>query len=153
MMAMSKTLGLRWSRRTGQKARGALWFCAALWLVFYIAYTPIHLYLEPHCDGAHVGTGPAPVHNGDCLAGDTHAGDHHHERHPAEQHQFKLTQPTRVMVSDMMPVQAMEWVDPYEGSPQVQVVGFSGLSPPELLCSWRFILRAALPVRAPSLLS
>jgi hypothetical protein len=93
------------------------------------------------------------MHSGDCVAYDRHDGDDHHERHSAEQHKFKGTQPTRAMVDEMMPVQVIEWVDPREGCLRPQVVEFSGLSPPELHCCWQFIVRAALPVRAPSLLS
>jgi hypothetical protein len=122
-------------------------------MAFYIAYTPIHLYVEPHSDGANGSTGAASARSGDCYADNRHDGDDHHERHSAEQHKFKGTQPTRAIVAEMMPVPAMEWVNPDEGRPEPQLVEFSGLSPPEFSCSWQFIFRAALPVRAPSLLS
>lgn len=152
-MAISRALGLRRSRRTGHRFRGALRFCAALWMLFSVAYTPIHLYLEPHSDEADAGTTAAPSHAGALAATQGEDGNDHHGRHPAAQHKFKVTQSARAVVSEMMPTQAMEWVDPHEGCPQPQVVGFSGLSPPELSRSWQFIFRAALPVRAPSFLS
>lgn len=152
MMAMSRAPGRRGERRAGRKARGALRSCAAVWLVFHIAYTPIHLCLEPHCDVAHVGTGPAPVHAGDFVAGNTHDGDDHQHRHCAEQHESKVAEPTRAMVAERTPAQLAEWANPLEGCPQRQRVSISGLSPPEFSCSWRFLLRAALPVRAPSVL-
>jgi hypothetical protein len=120
-------------------------------MVFYIAYTPIHLYLEPHSDGGKASTGAAFMHCGDCVAGDRHDGDDHDERHSAEQHKFKVTQPTRAIVAEMMPVQVVEWANPHEGCPQPQVFEFSGLSPPEFHRCWQFIFRAALPIRAPSL--
>jgi hypothetical protein len=153
MMAMSRALGLRPSGRTGRKAWGAIRFFAALWMVFYIAYTPIHLYLEPHSDGGNASSGTAFAHSGDCVADDRHDDGDHHERHSAEQHKFKVTQPTRAIVAELVPVQLMEWVNPDRGCPQPQVVEFSGLSPPEFHCCWQFIFRAALPIRAPSLLS
>lgn len=134
-------------------AWGALRFCAALWLVFYIAYTPIHLYLEPHCEHSHARAGDASAHSGDCVAWDTHEGDDQHERHPAAQHEFEVTQPTRPHMAPMLPVQALDLMNLHEHCPQPQVSGYSGLSPPEFSCPWQFIFRAALPVRAPSLLS
>jgi hypothetical protein len=153
MMAMKRALGLRWSPRAGHMAWGPLRCCATLWLVFYIGYTPIHLYLEPHCDDSHAGSGAAPTHGGDCVADDRHDGEEHHERHPAAEHKLKVTQPTRALVGELVLLEAMVRATPHESCPQAQVVGFSGLSPPELSCSWQFIFRAALPVRAPSFLS
>ena len=153
MIALSRATGLRWSGRTGRKAWGAVRFFAALWMVFYIAYTPIHLCLEPHSDGGNASTGAASAHSGDCVADDRQDGGDHHERHSAEQHKFKVTQPTRGMVVEMMPVQAVQWVEAERDCPMPEVVDVSDLSPPELARCWQFIFRAALPVRAPSLLS
>lgn len=152
MDSMSEAIGRRWSKRTRRQASGALRLCAALWLVLSIVYTPIHLCLEPHLDSAGFRPGAAaPV--GDCVEDSGHDGDDHHERHPAAQHKFKVTQPTRALVAEMLPVEVTDWMGPGQGAPQPQVFGFSGLSPPEIPCSWQFLFRAALPVRAPSLLS
>ena len=153
MMAMSRWTQRRWSGRTGRKAWGAVRFFAALWMVFYIAYTPIHLYLEPHSERGNASTGAPSTHSGDCVADDRHDDGDHHERHSAEQHKFKLRQPTRAIVAEMVSVQLMECVNSDEGCPQPLVVEFSGLSPPEFVHSWQFLFRAALPVRAPALLS
>lgn len=131
----------------------ALRWCATLWLVLYIAYTPIHLYLEPHSDGADSWERALPAPAADCVADAGHDGDEHHERHPAAQHTLKVTQPVRVAVAEMVPVQAVEWVCVEADRSMPQVFGFSGLSPPELPRSWQFFFRAALPVRAPSLIS
>jgi hypothetical protein len=89
-----------------------------------------------------VSTGTASGHSGDCVADDRHDDDDHDERHSAEQHKFKVTQPTRAIGAELMPLQALEWVDPHEGAPRPQVVEFSGLSPPEFHCAWQFIFRA-----------
>ena len=152
-MAMSRAAGVRWSRSTGRKAWGAVRFFAALWMAFYIAYTPIHLYLEPHVDGGSASSETACTHRGDRVADDRHGAGEHHERHSAEQHKFKVTQPTRAIAAEMVPVQLMEWVNLDNGCPQPKMVESSGLSPPEFHCCWQFLFRAALPVRAPSLLS
>ncbi len=68
--------------------------------------------------------GASSAHSGECLADDRHNADDHHERHSAEQHKFKVTQPTRGIVAEMMRVQLIEWVDPHKGCPQPQVVDF-----------------------------
>ncbi len=153
MMGMSEALGLRWTRRTGQVAGGALRICVALWMVFHIAHTPIHLHIHPHCEDWQAGHGAGLPHSADCIVDETHHGDDHHDRHPAAQHKFKVTQPTRAMVVEMVSVQAAEWVKTDQGFSQPEFFDFSGLSPPELARTWQFIFRAALPVRAPSLLS
>jgi hypothetical protein len=153
MITMSRAMGPPWSGHTRQKACALIHLCAALWLVFYIVYTPIHLYLEPHSVGADCSTSAGPATAAGFVADSDHNGDEHHERHPTIQHKFKLTQPTRAVIAEVLPVQVMEWMDTDQGGPQPQVFGFSGLSPPELLRSWQFFFRAALPVRAPSFLS
>jgi hypothetical protein len=122
-------------------------------VVWAIAYTPIHVYVEPHSGDLDFSHGAASTGSDECVVEDAHNGHDHSHRHPAEQHKFQVTQPTRAMVAERMAVQAMEWVDSYAGCPQPQVVGFSGLSPPELPCSWQFVVRAALPIRAPCLLA
>jgi hypothetical protein len=153
MMAMSRWMQRRWCARTGRKAWGAVRLLAALWMAFYIAYTPIHLYLEPHSDGGDATTGTASARSGDRVADDRHHGDDHPGRHQAEQHKLKATQPARAAVVELMPVQAVEWLDSHQDPPQPLLVEHSGLSPPGFSCRWQFIFRAALPVRAPSFVS
>lgn len=151
MMAISRAPGLPWSRALGRWTWRALQVFASLWVVLQIAYAPIHLYLEAHSDGADATAGAASVHRDNLIAVDAGDGDDHHGRHTAERHKFKVTQPMRAIVADLIPLQLMDWVNPDEGCPPPRVVEFSGLSPPELPRSWQFLLRAALPVRAPSL--
>jgi hypothetical protein len=151
-MWMSRTPGLRWSGRASRTAGCPLQFFVGLSLVCAIAYTPIHLYLEPHSQGSGVGTGTALAQCGECAVGAAHDGDNHDDRHCVQQHQL-VTLPTRALVAERMPVQAMKWVDGHEGFSHARVAGPLGLSPPEFCCSWQFLFRAALPVRAPSLFS
>ena len=143
----------QWTGRSRHQAGAALRLCTALWLVFYIVYTPIHLYRVPHSDGADCATSAVPGGGLEFAADESHDGHGNHERHPAAQHKFKVTQSTRAVLVDMLPVQAVEWVDVEKDCPLPQVFVFSGLSPPELPGCWQFIFRTALPVRAPSLLS
>ena len=150
---MSEAMGLRWSKRTRRQASGVLRLCAALWLVVQIVYTPIHLYREPHSDEAEM-SAPPPVAAATAYEGDEHQGsDEHHERHSAAQHKIKVLRSQRAPVAEMVPVQAVQWVEAERDCPSPQVLEFSGLSPPEFHCCWQFIFRAGLPVRAPYLLS
>jgi len=152
-MAMTRAARPRGCRRACRQATAALRFCAALWLVFYTAYTPIHLYLEPHSNAADSWESALPAAAADWVADPGHEGDEHHERHPAAQHTLKVTQPVRVALAEMVPVQTVEWVHVEPDCSMPPVFGFSGLSPPELARCWQFFFRAALPVRAPSLIS
>ena len=153
MDTMSRAAQPRGTGRSRRQAGAVLRVCAALWLVFYIVYTPIHLYREPHSESADISPGPTTGSMTDVVAADGHDGDDHHGRHPAAQHKFKVTQPTRAPIAEMAPVPAVQWVEAETACPQPRVFGFSGLSPPALSRCWQFFLRAALPVRAPSLLS
>jgi len=124
-----------------------------LWLILQIVYTPIHLYLEPHSDGADSRSWGASAWVTALLGDDGHDGDGDHERHPAAQHKFKVLRPERAALAEVLLAPAVASVEVAQDRPQPQVLEFSGLSPPELPRSWQFLLRAALPVRAPSLLS
>ncbi|MBI5383464.1 MAG: hypothetical protein HZA90_02115 [Verrucomicrobia bacterium] len=142
----------QWTGRAGQ-AGAAVRIGAALGLVFSLLYSPIHLNLEPHFDDADFGS-PAAAAWATALVGEeSHDGDGHHERHPAAHHKFKGVSSERLVVVEMLVVPAVEWMDAEKDCPQPPVFGFSGLSPPELPHGWQFLFRAALPVRAPSLLS
>jgi hypothetical protein len=144
---------MRWNARTSRKAGAALRFCVALLLGLQIVYTPIHLYRVPHSDEADF-SAAAPLASAAAFVGDVdHDGDGHHERHPAAQHKFKVLRSEQTAAAEMVLVAVVEWVNAEKDQPQPQVFDFSGLSPPELSRSWQFIFRAALPVRAPSLVS
>ena len=143
----------RWTGHTSRMAGAVLRFCVALWLVLQIVYTPIHLSLEPHSEEAEF-SAAAPLAPAAAFAGDEgHEGDGHHERHPAAQHKFKVLRSERAALAEVFLAPAVACLEVGQDCPQPQVVDFSGLSPPELLRSWQFFFRAALPVRAPSLLS
>ncbi len=58
----------RRTRITRREARLALRFCVSVCLVFYIVYTPIHLYLEPHSEEATISS-TAAFGFGDRLSG------------------------------------------------------------------------------------
>jgi len=150
---MSRWMQRRWTGRTSRMAGAAMRLCVGLWLVLQIVYTPIHLYREPHSDEADI-SAPTPLASAAAYEGDEHQGsDEHHERHSAAQHKIKVLRSHRAPVAEMVPVQAVQWVEAERDCPAPQVVEFSGLSPPEFHCCWQFIFRAALPVRAPSLFS
>lgn len=150
---MSRATHARGTRRNRRTACAVLCFCTVLWLVLYIVYTPIHLWLEPHSHDADAWVPTRLAVGAASVDQQGHDGDDHHERHPAAQHKLKVTQPTRAPLAELVPVQPMPWAEAERTCPPVQVVEFSGLSPPELPRSWQFFFRAALPVRAPSLLS
>ena len=153
MNKMSRTTWPQWTGRARRMAGAVLRFCVALWLVLQIVYTPIHLSLEPHSEEAEF-SAAAPLAPAAAFAGDDgHEGDGPHERHSAAQHKLKVLRSQRAPVAEMVMVSVAEWVATEKDCPQPQGVGFSGLSPPELLRSWQFFFRTALPVRAPSLLS
>jgi hypothetical protein len=143
----------RWTAHASSAAGAALRACVPLWLVLQIVYTPIHLYLEPHSDGADSRAWNASAWVTALLGDDGHDGDGDHERHPAAQHKFKVLRPERAALAEVLLAPAVASVEVGQNYPQPQVFEFSGLSPPELPRSWQFLLRAALPVRAPSLLS
>ena len=150
---MSRPIHRRLTEHTRRQASAALRFCAALWLVFQFVYTPIHLHLEPHSDAADIGLTASPTDSTTIAGDDEHDGDEHHERHPAAQHKFKVLRSEKAAAAEHVLVSAVEWTFAEMDCPQPQAFGFSGLSPPELPRCWQFLFRAALPVRAPSLLS
>lgn len=143
----------RWTGRTSRTAGTALRLCLGLGLVFYIVYAPIHLYLEPHSEDTDAWAPTRTAADAASVGQQDHDGDDHHARHPAAQHKLKVMQPTRAPVAEMAAVQPVQWVEPERACPPPQAFGFSGLSPPELPRCWQFVFRAALPVRAPSVLS
>ena len=75
--------------------------------MFHIVHTPIHLHIQPHCEDWQAGHGVGLPHNADCIVDETLHGDDLHDRHPAAQHKFKMTQPARAMVVEMVSVQAV----------------------------------------------
>jgi hypothetical protein len=131
----------------------ALHLCVGLWLVLHIVYTPIHLYRVPHSDEADYGAAAPVAAAAACVGDEDHDGDGHHERHSAAQHKFKVVNPERLVVAQMLIVPAAEWASAETDCPRPQVFEFSGLSPPELPRCWQFLFRTALRVRAPSRLS
>ena len=131
----------------------ALRTCVALWLILQIVCTSIHLYLEPHSDGADSRSCGASASLTGFTGDGDHDGDGDHERHSAAQHELKALRSVRLGPAQIFVASAVQWVDVEQDCPQPQVFQFSGLSPPELPRSWQFLFRAALPVRAPSLLS
>ena len=130
-------------------------FCVALLLGLQIVYAPVHLCLEAHAEEAEFsaaaarGPGAVSVFVGD----EGQEGEGHHERHSALQHKLKVLRPERAALPGLVLVAFVEWMDAEQVPPQPQRVDFTGLSPPELAQCWQFFFRAALPVRAPSLLS
>ena len=141
-------------RQTGRASRLAgvvLRFCVAVLVILQIAYTPIHLVAEPHSDEVDYRAAAPVAVFGLFVGEEDHDGDGHHERHPAAQHKFKLTQPTRGPMAEMMLAPVTQCVEVARDCARTQEFAFSGLSPPELSRCWQFVYRAALPVRAPSL--
>lgn len=132
---------------------GLLRWGTALWLLLYLVSAPLHLYLEPHCDVA------ASAPDSSCRAGEpcpaafTSTPDAGHHRHPALDHDLKAVRPERTLQALAMPLPAGEAQTIASPPPRPRLTGLSGLSPPELPGSWRFLLRAAGPPRAPSLAS
>jgi hypothetical protein len=149
---MSRAIQRRWTERASRVAGAALRFCVALSLVLQIVLTSIHVYLEPHSDGADTSSGGASAWLTAFAGDDDHDGDGDHERHSAAQHELKALRSARLGPAQIFVASAVQWVDVEQDCPQPQVLEFSGLSPPELARSWQFLVRAALPVRAPSLL-
>lgn len=153
MDEISKAVQGRWDGCGSRKTCASSHLCLALLIILQIVYTPIHLHQVPHVDDAPFdalgATTPDVV-----FAEDDHDGDDHRDhRHPAMQHKFKGVSPERLVIGQMELMPSLEWAEPEADHPQPHLFGFSGLSPPELSVSWRFIFRAALPVRAPSFLS
>jgi hypothetical protein len=150
---MNRAKQRQWMGRVSRSVGTALRLCAVLLLILQIVYTPIHLVRVPHSDVADF-SAAAPMTSATAFAGDENQdGDGHHERHPAAQHKLKVTQLTRAIFVEMVQIPEIKWLDAENECPQPQAVDFSGLSPPELPRCWQFFFRAALPVRAPSLLS
>ena len=150
---MSRWIQRRWTGRTSHQAGALLRVCVAILLVVQIVYTPFHLLREPHSDEDEF-SAASPLAATAAFAGaETSDGDGHHERHSAAQHKLKVVRSQRAPVAELGLVTVVECVVVEKDCPQPQMVDFSGLSPPELPRSWQFFFRAALPVRAPSLLS
>jgi hypothetical protein len=126
--------------------------CIAIYLILQILWTPIHVFMEPHSDLADARWSRTLSHDKSSLVSEGHDSDSDHERHSASQHNIQVLSPRTLPAAEMALVhftecQLMENVRTEE---QILVLSGSGLSPPELLRSWQFISRAALPVRAPS---
>jgi hypothetical protein len=153
MNVMSRPIQRRWTGRTSRVAGKALRFSVALWLMLQIVCTSIHLYLEPHSDGADFRSSGALAWVTAFTGDDDDDGDGDHERHSAAQHELKALRSVRLVPGQVFVTSAVQWVDVEQDCPQPQVFECSGLSPPELPRCWQFLFRAALPVRAPSLLS
>ena len=153
MNVMSTAILRRWAGRANRMAGPSLRSCAALWLILQIVCTSIHIYLEPHSDGPDSESSGAPAWLTTFTGDDSHDGDGDHQRHSAAQHELNALRSVRLVPAQIFVASAVQWVDVEQDCPQPTVFEFSGLSPPELPRSWQFLLRAALPVRAPSLLS
>jgi hypothetical protein len=150
---MSNAIHRRGTGRTSRRAGAALRRCLALLLILQIVYTPIHLYLEAHSDEMVPSGAVCRASAADFVDGEGEEGDGHHERHSALQHTLKVLRSERAALPELVLVAVVECMDAEQDTPQPQVVDFSGLSPPELARCWQFFFRAALPVRAPSLIS
>ena len=123
----------------------------AIWLILQIVYTPLHLSLELHSDETCFSPTISALALPNVVSDDDH--DENHDRHPAQQHKFKTTASARTAIVALWLAPAAEWVDIKNDIRVYQPFVLSGLSPPHLHCRWQFLFRAALPVRAPSLLS
>jgi hypothetical protein len=150
---MSRWTNKRWIGRAGRKVGEAPRFCFALYLMVQIVWTPIHLYLEPHSDLADTRSSGAEAQFRVLRGDDAHDDHSDHERHPAAQHDLKVLRTPQAQVAQVVMIRAEEWVAVEKECPLGRVSDFSGLSPPEIPRCWQFLFRAALPVRAPSLLS
>jgi len=150
---ISSAIQKRWTARPSRLAGAALRACVPLWLILQIVFTSIHLYLEPHSNEADSRSFGASAWLTAFAGDEGHDGDADHQRHSAAQHELKALRSARLGPAQMFIASAVQWVHVEQDCPQPQVFEFSGLSPPELPRSWQFLLRAALPVRAPSLLS
>jgi hypothetical protein len=153
MNRIRSVIRARRPRHTRRTAKAVLRVCASLCLVFHIVYTPIHLCLEPHSDDTDIRASAAPARATVAAEDEDHAGGGHHGRHPALEHKFKVLKPERVGQAEMSLASGPVPACTCEDCPPRKGLDSSGLSPPELPRSWQFILRAALPVRAPSFLS
>lgn len=150
---MSKWTNKRWIRRTSRKAGEALRFSLALFLMLQIVCTSIHIYLEPHSDLLDSGSNERPALVTAVIGDDGHDDDSDHERHPVTHHDLKALRTQRAPVAEMVMIVTEAWAPAEKDCPEPQAFEFSGLSPPEFPRCWQFFLRAALPVRAPSLLA
>jgi hypothetical protein len=150
---MSKWTNRRWIGRTSRKAGEALRFCLALYLMLQIVCTSIHIYLEPHSDLVDSGSTEKAALVTVVMGDDGHDDDSDHERHPVTHHDLKALRTQRAPVAELVMTVIVAWVPAENDCPEPQAFEFSGLSPPEFTRSWQFLFRAALPVRAPSLLS
>ena len=87
---MNETAGRQWPDRTRRKAGAVARWCLAFLLVLQIAYTPFHLYLEPHADEVEFSWNRATTKTTG-IAGNASHDDHGDgERHPAAQHKLKV---------------------------------------------------------------
>ncbi len=120
-----------------------------VWLV----YTPLHLYLEPHCHARHAAEASSGVPDTPTIHNACAASEGHHHEHPASQHQLEVTPSGRLTSAPAATLMAKAWMEPETGGPRLPGFGFSGLSPPEITHAWQFLFRAALPARAPSCIS
>jgi hypothetical protein len=113
----------------------------------------VHLLKEAHLDFASVSTLHAPF----TIEADHDDGDHQHHPHPASDHKALLaavsTSPTHSQwfpapISPLFFCLLSDHSSATLVNPDVP-----GPSPPELICTWQFSFRAALPARAPSFIS
>lgn len=149
---MSRAIHTRGTGEARRKAGEILRFGVALWLVFYLVYTPFHLYCVPHSDETQSSPSAPMAHAVALVDGGDHPEGGHRD-HSANQHKLKALRSDRAACADVMLVPVTVWMEAKSERPGRELPGFSGLSPPELHRGWQFLFRAALPVRAPSFIS
>jgi hypothetical protein len=147
---MTHATPFRWTGRSSRKAGAVLRLCVALLLVLQVVYTPIHLNLEPHAREGGFSEAALPAAATSLLSDADHEDADHHGRHPASHHVLKALRCERAPAMDLLVLPALELLLAEPVCLPPHVVHSSGLSPPALPRCWQFILRAALPVRAPS---
>jgi hypothetical protein len=115
----------------------------------------VHLLKESHLDFASVYALQAPF---TIEADHDNHGDHQHHPHPTSDHKALLA-----AVSNSSPIHSQGFAPPISpllfcllsqhSSAALVNPDVPGPSPPELICTWQFSFRAALPARAPSFIS
>ena len=125
----------------------------ALWLIIWLVYAPLHLHLEPHSHEVLARSSASHTPTLASVSDASPASDGDDHEHPAYQHQLKLAQSNRLASVPVVFLMAVMGMELEKDCPRSPIFGFSGLSPPEFTHSWQFIVRAALPVRAPSFAS
>lgn len=123
----------------------------ALWVIAGLLYTPVHLALELHSDGSESAHGGASPDRATLASPDDHGG--HHACHAAAQHPSQTTMAARLEVVKVAEFLVLSWVNLAYEQPRPRRLCFSGLSPPPHARCWQFLVRAALPARAPTRLA